>query len=214
MDKRTKDAVRFLGYGKTPMDTRTLLMIQKTFERLETISNQKYTYQIYDLLFPKRNELKICNLHIKSKSLYHNLKGCKQIVVLGATLGVEVDRLINQYEIVDITHALVAQACAAVMLEEYCDKMQEEIAQQLAQENLYLRPRFSPGYGDFSILHQKDILAMLEAPKKIGLTMTDGYMLAPTKSVTAVIGVSKTKEPCHQRGCEECTKVDCMYRRS
>jgi cobalamin-dependent methionine synthase I len=106
------------------------------------------------------------------------------------------------------------QACAAAMLEEYCDEMQDKIAQQLAEEQLYLRPRFSPGYGDFSILHQQEILNMLDAPKRIGLTMTDAYMLAPTKSVTAIIGVSNTKEPCHQKGCEECTKVDCLYRRS
>ena len=106
------------------------------------------------------------------------------------------------------------QACAAAMLEEYCDEMQDKIAQQLAEEKLYLRPRFSPGYGDFSILHQKEILDMLDAPKRIGLTMTDAYMLVPTKSVTAIIGVSNTKEPCHQKGCEECTKEDCLYRRS
>ena len=84
----------------------------------------------------------------------------------------------------------------------------------LAQDKNYLRPRFSPGYGDFSILYQKDVLRMLDAPKKIGLTMTDGYMLTPTKSVTAIIGISNTKEPCHRKGCEECDKSDCVYRRS
>jgi cobalamin-dependent methionine synthase I len=110
--------------------------------------------------------------------------------------------------------AVVMQACATAMLEEYCDKVQNEIAMKLSAEHLYLRPRFSPGYGDFSILHQREILNMLDAPKRIGLTMTDAYMLAPTKSVTAVIGVSNTKELCHQKGCEECTKVDCLYRRS
>ena len=55
---------------------------------------------------------------------------------------------------------------------------------------------------------------MLDATKCIGLTMTDGYMLTPTKSVTAVIGISNTNEDCHKNGCEECLKVDCDYRRS
>ena len=88
-----------------------------------------------------------------------------------------------------------------------------EIAKEL-DAGLYLRPRFSPGYGDFSILHQKELLQMLEAPKKIGLTLTEGYMLTPTKSVTALLGMSKDAKECDIKGCEACTKEDCIYRRS
>ena len=36
---------------------------------------------------------------------------------------------------------------------------------------------------------QKDLLATLEAGKRIGLTVTDGSMLTPVKSVTAIIGL-------------------------
>ena len=214
MDKRTKEAVRYLGYGKTAVDERTLQMIQESFAELERISEPKSVYRIFELSHPKEEELQICNLHIKSKSLYKNLKGCNQVVLFGATIGTAVDRQIRTYEITDMARAVVLQACAATVLEEYCDAIQEQIAREVAVEKLYLRPRFSPGYGDFSILHQKEILNMLETPKKIGLTMTEGYMLTPTKSVTAIIGVSNTKEPCHRNGCEECTKADCVYRRS
>lgn len=214
MDTRTKEAVRYLGYGKTAVDERTLQMIQESFAELERISEPKSVYRIFELSHPKEEELEICNLHIKSKSLYKNLKGCSKVVLFGATIGTVVDRQIRTCEITDMARAVVMQACAATVLEEYCDAIQEKIAQELAEEGLYLRPRFSPGYGDFSILHQKEILNMLEAPKKIGLTMTEGYMLTPTKSVTAFIGVSETKESCHRKGCEECTKADCVYRRS
>ena len=111
----------------------------------------------------------------------------------------------------DMAKAVVLQACAAAMLEEYLDERQDQIAEELLKEGKYLRPRFSPGYGDFSIEHQGQ---MLDAPKKIGLTMTEGNMLTPIKSVTAVIGVSTHREPCHRKGCEECEKRDCMYRRN
>lgn len=214
MTTKIKEAIRYLGYGKTSVDEKTLIMIQECFEKLEKISEPKCVYRIFELSLPKENELQICNLHIKSKNLYKNLCGCKQVILFGTTIGSEVDRILRAYELTDMARAVVMQACAAAMLEEYCDEMQDKIAQQLAKDSMYLRPRFSPGYGDFSILHQKEILDMLDAPKRIGLTMTDAYMLAPTKSVTAIIGVSNTKEPCHQKGCEECTKADCLYRRS
>ena len=213
MDRRTKEAVRYLGYKQIAIDEKTLAMIQETFDELDKISVLKSNYHIFELS-EKDDELQIGNLQIKSKSLQKNLKRCTQVVLFGATMGIDVDRQIRTYELTDMVRAVVMHACAAAMLEEYCDEMQEKIAQQLAEEHLYLRPRFSPGYGDFSILHQQEILNMLDAPKRIGLTMTDAYMLAPTKSVTAIIGVSNTKEPCHQKGCEECTKEDCLYRRS
>ena len=214
MDTRKKEAIRYLGYGKSSIDEKTYVLIQECFEELERISVPKCVYQILELSFSQEDELQICNLHIKSKNLYKNLRGCEQVVLFGTTLGSVVDRQLHTYEITDMAKAVVMQACAAAMLEEYCDKVQNEIAMELSAEHLYLRPRFSPGYGDLSILHQREILDMLDAPKRIGLTMTDAYMLVPTKSVTAIIGVSNTKEPCHQKGCEECTKEDCLYRRS
>ena len=213
MDRRIKEAVRYLGYGKTTIDEKILIMIQESFVELEKISELKSNYRIFELT-ENDDELQIEKLQIKSTSLQKNLKGCRRVILFGATMGIRVDRKIRTYEITNIAKAVVMQACAAAMLEEYCDEVQDKIAQQLAEDKLYLRPRFSPGYGDFSILHQKEILDMLDAPKRIGLTMTDAYMLAPTKSVTAIIGVSNKKEPCHQKGCEECTKADCLYRRS
>ena len=101
----------------------------------------------------------------------------------------------------------------AALLEEYLDECQEELRLEQEAQGLYLRPRFSPGYGDFSVLHQGEILRMLDAPKRIGLSVTDGNMLTPTKSVTAVIGVGRTQLSCHVKGCENCGKSDCAYRR-
>lgn len=62
------------------------------------------------------------------------------------------------------------QACAAAMLEEYLDEWQTALEADMKKEGYYIRPRFSPGYGDFDIAHQDMILRMLDTAKKIGLT--------------------------------------------
>ncbi len=54
---------------------------------------------------------------------------------------------------------------------------------------------------------------MADTARRIGLTMTDGSMLMPTKSVTALIGLGRENENCHIGGCEACDKTDCTYRR-
>lgn len=214
MDIRTKEAVRYLGYGKNAVDDRTLAEIQSSFYQLEEYAGAKSIYRIFELKMTEPDVLEIENMRITSKNLTKNMRGCQKVVMFGATLGTGADLLMKRYSVTDMAKAVILQACAAALLEEYCDEVQEEIAEELKKENLYLRPRFSPGYGDFSIRHQEEILRMLDASKRIGLTMTDSYMLTPVKSVTAVIGLSGSKEPCHIKGCEECQKTDCAYRRN
>lgn len=213
MDIRTREAVRYLGYGHHAIDELTLELIQESFRELDQFSNNRFIYRIFEISIEKPDGIYIDNLLVKSKNLCKNLDGCDRVIMLAATLGAEVDRLIRRYSVSNMSKAVVMQACAAAKLEEYCDLMEVCIKSDL-QEDCYLRPRFSPGYGDLSLEYQKNILDILEAPKKIGLAMTDASMLVPTKSVTAIVGISKIDMKCHKAGCEICNKLDCAFRRS
>lgn len=213
-DTMTKEAVRYLGFGRGEADEATLRLVAAAFSQLERAASPRIVWRVFDLKTAGEGRLDIGGMEVESRSLWKNMKGCCQAVVLGATLGSGVDLLMRRQSLTDMAAAVVTQACAAAMLEEYLDGEQEKIGRELEREGKYLRPRFSPGYGDFSICHQGQLLAMLEAPKRIGLSMTDSSMLTPVKSVTAVIGVSAVKEPCHRKGCEACGKTDCIYRRN
>ena len=155
----------------------------------------------------------IADVQIHSKNLARNLQGCSEVCLMAATLGIGPDRLIARASAVRMSDAVIYQAAAAAMVETYCDEVNEHIRQDAAQRGMYCRPRFSPGYGDFPISHQRDFSRLLDTPRKIGLTVTESCLLAPIKSVTAVIGLSETPQPCHRKGCEECGKTDCAYRR-
>lgn len=214
MDTRTKEAIRYLGYGRHAVDEHTLALVESCFEELSQVACGRIVYRIFGLEFPEDGQIILGSLSIKSSNLTRNLTGCKKAVLLGATLGPKVDLLLRKYSLGDMARVVTLQACAAAMLEEYLDNWQENLGQRMGKEGYYLRPRFSPGYGDFSIEHQDMILRMLDTAKKIGLSLTDGNMLTPSKSVTAVIGLSTEKVPCHTKGCEVCQKTDCIYRRS
>ncbi|MGN1267024.1 MAG: Vitamin B12 dependent methionine synthase activation subunit [Dorea sp.] len=214
MDTRTKEAIRYLGYGNHAIDDKILAIIQDSFVELERCAVNRIVYRIFDLNELENECVKIEDLVIESKNLNKNLKGCKKVIMLGATLGVQVDMLLKRYSFIDMAKAVVIQACSAALLEEYLDEWQKDVKKEMKEQGLYLRPRFSPGYGDFLIENQKYFLQMLDAPKKIGLSMTDSSMLTPTKSVTAVIGLSENNTACHHKGCEECGKSDCIFRRN
>lgn len=212
MNRKIREAIRYLGYGRHAVDEQTLTMIESSMQELETQVRERFIYRIFELS-QEDGILKIGEWTIKSSSLSKNMKGCERVAVFAATLGTAADQIIRRASISEMARAVVLQACAAALLEDYCDRCQDQIGQEMLRENCYLRPRFSPGYGDFDIRHQEELLRIIQADKHIGLTMTKSYMLTPTKSVTALIGISKEQTPCHRQGCEMCDKTECIYRR-
>lgn len=158
------------------------------------------------------NRVSLAGMDIPSAHLRRHLAGCGEAFLFAATLGAETDRLIRRAALTEVSGAAICQACAASLLEAYCDECCARMAEEVREEGLSLRRRFSPGYGDFSIHFQGPLLSALEAPKRIGLTATAAMMLTPTKSVTAVVGLSPEPD-CRPGGCAACGKADCAYRR-
>ena len=125
---------------------------------------------------------------VTSEKLALNLKKCENVIVFGATLGIELDRLIMKYGKLSPTKALFFQAIGATQIEALCDCFTKDIKNEL---NITLKPRFSAGFGDLDLLVQKDIFKILDCSKKIGLTLNDSLLMSPTKSVTAFVGITK-----------------------
>ena len=111
----------------------------------------------------------------------------------------------------DRSRAVVLDALASVAIEQVCRQFDEFLQGEFP--DLFQTFRLSPGYGDYPIALQKYFLTELDAPKKIGLTTNDNFLLVPTKSVTAVTGLSETELPKRKRGCASCNlRGSCNYR--
>ena len=208
-----KEILRYLGYGRKEADVQVMQSIQFAIEKLQQAAQPRWLYQIFPLQLESEDQIDFSCFKAYSKNLGKNLKGCERVILFAATLGIQVDLLIERYVKLQISQGVIMQAAAAAMIEQFCDECHEELRQKMESEGWYLRPRFSPGYGDFSLNHQTEIISVLQCPKKIGLTLTDSLLMAPAKSVTAVIGLSRIKQPCHRHGFEVCEKKDCVFRR-
>ena len=125
-------------------------------------------------------------MKVWSQSLSDHMRGCNEAFVVAATLGVSVDRLVERYIRIFQAKALVCDAIGSALIEAFCDKLDKLLISK--KETV---TRFSPGYGDFDISYQKNIIEFLEADKKVGITLTDSMMMVPSKSVTAIIGLKK-----------------------
>lgn len=209
-----KETLRYLGYKGNEPDRQTLALVEECWRELELQAAKRVLYREFPLCFLPEGEIDMGCFRTKSEALLRNLTDCDRVVLFAATLGAQTDNLIRRYTRLQMSKAVVMQAAAAAMLEDYCDEINEELKREYEKKGLYLRPRFSPGYGDFPLECQPEFLKGLEAGKRMGITLTDSLLMVPSKSVTAVIGVSRRKRECHIKGCESCSKTQCEFRRN
>ncbi len=205
------EIIRYLGYkGQTPDDD-TLLQIDECISEVQRCSSFKYVSRRFDLTFEGEDTTIAGPLTLKSKALRRNLLGCDEAIFIAATLGPEIDRLMTRYLRLSISKAAVLQATGAAAIEAYLDSLSDKIAVAVEKEGLFMRPRFSPGYGDLPLEIQGVFLDTLNATKQIGIHLSDGGVMLPEKSVTAIIGLSKEKL-CHTKGCQACDNTGCEFR--
>lgn len=125
----------------------------------------------------------------RSEKLRKNLQGCDRAVLFAATIGSGIDRLIRRYEKADPKLGLLLQGLGAERVESLCDAFNEEVKEVSKETGRETRIRFSPGYGDLPIEVQKVFLPLLDAERRLGITLSDSCLMAPSKSVTAIIGI-------------------------
>lgn len=147
-----------------------------------------------------------------SHKLADALAGCEGAVVFAATVGLDLDRLIARYGRLSPARGLMLQAFGAERIEALCDAFCAYLKEVYAPRGLVPRQRFSPGYGDLPLDGQRALFAVLDCHKEIGLYLNESLLMSPTKSVTAIVGLSR-EDHCGETGCKGCEKKDCSFRK-
>ena len=123
-------------------------------------------------------------------TLARHLADCRAAYLVCGTLGTGFDAFQRRVSATSGADALIAQAIGAALIEKWMDETENEIRKELAPGES-LVSRYSPGYGDFPLAAQRTLLALLDAPRRAGVSLTDSLLMVPSKSVSAVIGVKK-----------------------
>lgn len=212
-----KEVLRYLGYRNQILSPDMENLIDITIDEAYNIIKPRYVYRYFEILSKDSSYLglKDTNVSIKGKDISAHLSGSKECYIMAVTLGIEIDKKIRYYEHSSITKAMILDACATTAVESACDIVCSIIKNDLKKGGFTITRRYSPGYGDFDINIQREILNIVDAEKLIGLTATRNNILIPRKSVTAVVGVideeldDKTFEKC--KACPNYSK--CAYRK-
>ncbi len=200
------EAARYMGVKGVP-DGR----VMEILDRLEPVVRERmrpeYVWRKTAVDFTEDGLfLDGLNVPLLGKDIKKHLSGCSEAVVLAATLSAEADKLIRQTAVTDMADALAVDCLCSAAVEQVCNRAEDEIFSVIHAP--YRTWRFSAGYGDFPIDIQKYLLLFLNAQRRIGLTVTENSLLLPSKSVTAIIGISENPVRRGEKGCSSCKMRD------
>ena len=122
---------------------------------------------------------------VRSTWMRTRFKGV-EVVFLCGTIGAEFDSWQRRLSVTSAADALLSQQVGLAAVEKVMDELEEKARAEVEGEGRKLLPRNSPGYGDLPLELSRTILEELDAPRKIGVSITESNLLVPSKSVTAI----------------------------
>ena len=212
MELDVLDALRYLGAGDCPPERARREMAAVARELTERLW-PKYTYRVFSLNHePEGIRLVEADILLQGKLAGTMLADCRQAAVLACTLGAEFDAMLRREQVRDMGKAAMLNACGSALVESGCDEVEEKIAERFPGH--FLTDRFSPGYGDLPLSLQPSICAALDTQRRLGVVVSDSYLMNPVKTVTAVIGLAEKPQMARIRGCAFCAvRETCALRK-
>ncbi len=154
---------------------------------------------------------------LQGKKIGQHLAGCEKVIALSATVGEDIEEdITKRFSSGEYSSAVLMDAAATAAVEQLADGMEKAISPKMAAQGFLLKWRFSPGYGDWPLEQQPELIRLAKA-EQIGVKLTTSMMLTPRKSITALIGLYRKQESStaeySPKGCAACTQKNCPSRR-
>lgn len=204
MDIR-EETLRYLGHSGQTLTDEEERRVSEAISELISIAKPMSCFRVFPLTTADGMISVPAEISLNYPDLVRLLENSHSILLLAATLGLELDRRLRYYAKTDASRMVIMDAAASAMIEQYCDDLQEKLP--FAGYTF----RFSPGYGDVPLSMQKEIVRVLETEKRIGLTLTGSLLMIPQKSITGIVGIGGEKK---NRSCDGCRLFEqCEYRK-
>ncbi len=207
-----REPLRYLGVRGEP-DPALSAELSGVADKLIRAVTPRYIYRVFPVeRTAGGTALTGAGLVLSGELARNMLADCGRAALLICTLGAVFEALLRSEQARSMARAAMLDACGSAWVEAGCDTAQAEIAGRFP--GAYLTDRFSPGYGDLPLAVQKEICNLLDAPRRLGVQVTDSFLMNPSKSVTAVVGLSDRPQPARIRGCGFCNlRENCQFRK-
>jgi hypothetical protein len=142
------------------------------------------------------------------------LFACAERIVLAlATIGPAVELKARKLvQMQQSTRGLILDAVGTVAAEWAADFIESEIHRRFTSIGFKISRRYAPGYCGWDITAQKEFFAHF--PDTLGITLTDGCLMVPEKSLSFACLLSKDGDfsAIKVGNCRDCEQEKCPYR--
>jgi len=216
------EVLRYQDYSKNKVVKPKEIILQVTKEEIERACNLFQPQGIYTSFKIKKiffSEGKI--ILEKDFPLYfhnaviHLLERADYLILGVVTIGNSLEDKISEF----FTHkkyfrALALDAVGTVAIRYLSHHVRSIICQEAKEQHLQTTKHFAPGTTEWDISQQKNIFEIIPADK-IGVRLTNSYMMIPEKSLSWAIGIGKNiiKSSKDDGSCQICQAINCQYRK-
>lgn len=197
-----EQALKYLGFGDQTPDAQTAQLLETCLKEVQTKATPHYITQIYPL---SHQPLAMEGISLDYPELRTLFAQCHSVCVIGATLGLGIERYSTVLSKTHMAKLVVFDAVASGYLEAVCDGYEESL--QLGVRTF----RYCPGYGSVPLALNRTLCRALQMDKHIGLTVQPSCLLLPQKSMIGLIGLGENRK---EKSCDGCPKLgDCPFRK-
>ena len=221
--KIDKDEVlRYQGYNERKAIKPKEIILQIIEEEIERACNLYRPQGIYDSFKIKSVSLseKRVNLENHFSFSFNDLaidflKGADYLVFGVVTIGDILENKISEYfNQKEYPRGLALDTVGTVAVRYLSQHIISIVCRESKEKNLQTTKQFTPGTTEWDISEQKYIFEIIPA-YKIGVELTDSFMMTPKKSLSWAVGVGKNilKSSKDDISCKNCLAENCQFRK-
>jgi hypothetical protein len=207
---------RILGYsGDYTPTPRVSSIIKGYIENTYNLIEPAYAYVIRDIERVRGSCVFVAgSVLFESGVISKLLANCSQVVIFVATIGNRLEEMALKLSTDGLVlQSAVLDAIGSVASDNLADIVQTRIELIAGRQGMCISQRFSPGYCDWTIRQQKMIFRTVDTDSA-GVSLTDGFLMIPQKSISGIIGIGADAEKVKSYNpCKTCKKADCIGRR-
>ena len=211
-----REVLRFQGYRADPVQVQEGIqcLVQSQIDHSYRLIQPQAVFCIFPSCFCSEDRIKLeGGKEFSVGKVAQKWTGLKYLALAICTIGLVLEREVSRlFSVGEYAAAVMLDSAGSAAVENLTDYVNNIICQQALSKGLGVTTRISPGYGDWPLQEQRIVFALLPGDK-VGVTLTEKYMMQPRKSLSFAIGIGEgfTIEKNVGR-CRHCGMINCPYR--
>jgi hypothetical protein len=206
--------LKLTGYSdKRPAPPRLVAAADRVIERAHALAHPRAVYEVHETALDDDGAVVLAGGRFTGKIIARVLKGSDLATAYALTLGPELDAEASALAangdvlssiLLDTAGSLVVAKASIALIGRIFDA-------EAAPRGWSVTPPFGPGQCRWDLAEQR-VLFDLIAPSRIGIALTDTFLMIPKKSVSGVLGIGMPDEIFTTTPCRLCDRKDCPGR--